>query len=97
MREHGRVNPLKAMSNRAGKREREARNRHKRGSVYALIGRDWVTLKLGSKKMTSYFWGDLRSVRNGVAAVPVDDRGTSGKSGVEIPGTTAGEGPAKDS
>jgi len=84
------------MSNRAGKREREARNRHKRGSTSALIGGDWVTLKLGRKKSASYYWGRLRPVRKGMAAVPVDDRGTSGKSGVEIQGTTAGEGPAKD-
>ncbi len=39
--------------NRLGKREREARKRHGRGSVsfYDHKAAGWVTLKLGRKKM----------------------------------------------
>ena len=81
------------MSNRAGKREREARNRSKRGAY--SITRDGATrtsLKLGRKKgfalsrsrLTTYRWGDM-------AAVPVADaerRGESDRrvSSVVVPG-----------
>jgi hypothetical protein len=44
-------------ANRAGKREREAGNRHKRDtlsySVSTPSGTEWVTLKLGRKKTVS--------------------------------------------
>ena len=44
-------------ANRAGKREREARNRKKRGTLSRLVptpnGAEWVTLKLGRKKAVS--------------------------------------------
>ena len=71
-----RGNPLKAMSNRAGKREREARRRHKRPKVSFLpqTGAEWVTLKLGRKKDLA-FWVRTLSARprRGMAAVPVAD------------------------
>ena len=58
-------NPLKAMTNRTGKREREARNRHKRCRVTLLIGGVPRTLKLGRKKehalsMASLGAGEIR-------------------------------------
>lgn len=41
------------MANRTGKREREARNRHKRCMATVLIGGERLTLKLGRKKVVS--------------------------------------------
>jgi len=42
------------VTNRPGKREREARNRRKRVIVHALTGAGWVTLKLGRKKRLAF-------------------------------------------
>ena len=76
-----RVNPLKAMANRAGKREREARKRHKRGGIGTMFvtptGREWLTLKLGHRKtfavLSSSAVGFIQARGHSVAAVPVDD------------------------
>ena len=65
-----RGNQLKAMSNRAGKRERKARNRHKRAVTYCLDPRtcpQWVAVKSGSKHLMG------RLERAIIAAVPVAD------------------------
>lgn len=58
---HERSNPLKAMGNRTGKREREARSRSKRGWSFADAPDGTVLrpLKLGRKKR----WAFSRSTR----------------------------------
>jgi hypothetical protein len=74
------------MSNRAGKREREARNRPKRGLIWKS---DWQTpggppvsaVKLGLKKSLAGFEGSKRAAstlrEKRMAAVPVADSRTS--------------------
>ena len=47
------------MSNRIGKREREARRRHKRCRVTAQIAGVGLTLKLGRKKCGSFMMSKL--------------------------------------
>jgi hypothetical protein len=54
------------MSNRAGKRERLARNRHVRGTLGTRIGSEWVTLKVGRGHLG-------RQLRRSLSAVPVGD------------------------
>ncbi|MFQ5443004.1 MAG: hypothetical protein ACE5EK_00155 [Nitrospinales bacterium] len=63
------------MSNRKGKREREAGNRHKRGSASTLNGAEWITLKLGRKKLSTFF-------RKTLGAIPVADSRKGFKSDV---------------
>jgi len=61
MSTHARGNPLKAVSNRTGKREREARSQRKRGWTYGSSrnGTTLPALKLGRKKR----WRFHRSTR----------------------------------
>lgn len=79
------------MSNRTGRREREARSRPKRGTVSWCPqgGADWVTLKLGHKKMGALFAARF-SARSGrkSAGVPVGDSRTPLETDVEIPAST---------
>lgn len=73
------VNQLKAMSNRAGKREREARRRHKRGRIcHARTVPPWSWVKLGRRKIQRSC-GPLFSTwrERGMAAIPVDDSRTA--------------------
>lgn len=79
-------------ANRAGKREREARNRHKRCMATLQIDGEWQTLKLGRKKnralmrsdsskLGSFRVSDYSSPSHNVAswAVPVADSRKSAK------------------
>lgn len=81
------------MSNRTGKREREARNRHKRCMATVRIGGEWQTLKLGRKKAQALMLSlvcdrgeiqsyDYLSPRHNmdVRAVPVADSRTPAKT-----------------
>jgi hypothetical protein len=75
------------MVNRAGKRERQARNRHKRGTISRSIptptGTAWLTLKAGHRKALGFLRMTLFSKpRRTMAAVPVDDRGKPIKTDV---------------
>ena len=70
------------MANRAGKRERQARSRHKRCVISQMIqtptGTVWLTLKAGNKKDLSFLRDKLSTkcdTQQTIAAVPVDDRG----------------------
>ena len=72
------------MSNRAGKREREAGNRHKRGTLSTAFltrnGREWQTVKLGRKKIGAVLRSSMpgfRQLERDMAAVPVDDQGNA--------------------
>jgi hypothetical protein len=60
------------MSNRTGKREREARKRHRRAVVDCSDGAAWARLKLGRKKYARHLNGWISAgYRRGKAALPV--------------------------
>ncbi len=72
--------------NRRGKREREARNRHKRVIVHTRIGAEWATLKLGRKKLGSWYRRDF---------LVADSRKPVGKRRMSAQRSAAGAIPAR--
>jgi hypothetical protein len=73
------------MANRAGKRERQARNRKKRGYVMRLApnGTEWLTLKARHRNPDPHKTAmEFEKLRGTMVAAPVDDRGKPVKNDV---------------
>src|SRR3990167_6846897 len=72
------------MRKRIGKREREARNRHKRGTCTHMIptpsGLEWSTVKLGNRKSSAYWHCTLSSNSRKHCRLGVDDAESRSKS-----------------
>ena len=103
-----RGNPLKAMSNRVGKREREARRRHKRGWTYgSRTGAVLQPLKLGRRKMrrlaastqrlgSSFICYGMKLPKD-MTAVPVANPESRGANAHELEWRSAGIKPSRPS
>ena len=62
------------MANRAGKRERKARNRHQRGIAFFFCGTQRIALRGGRNKRFPALRAELEAgIRRAMAAVPVAD------------------------
>ena len=67
------------MSNRIGKREREARKRHRRAWIFAnesprTSGTAWAKLKLGRKKMLRHYSALFRTEKRAIPVIEAEPR-----------------------